>query len=155
MDRPYSDFEARKQTVAKDRNASTSDLYQRLSDFRAECPQTGERSGSSRPTPVIRRPELSVRKPSSAQSVRERALGSIREGPEAADTCVSPPPPTELQKPLGSYLDTTRLRFSLLANRHFEDAVTTLSSDTFRVNRVGKNETAVKSPMTALCALAH
>ena len=52
---------------------------------------------------------------------------------------VSPSPPIELQKPLGSYLDPTRLRFSLLANRHLQDAVTTLGSDTFRVNRIGKN----------------
>ena len=31
----------------------------------------------------------------------------------------------------------------------------TLGGDSFRVNGNGKNETAVKSPMTALCALAH
>jgi hypothetical protein len=88
--------------------------------------------------------------------MREHTLVWIREGPEAADTwCLTASAPTELQKPLGSYLDPTRLRFSLLANRHFEDAFTSLGSDTFRVNRIGKNETAVKSAMTTLCALAH
>jgi hypothetical protein len=58
-------------------------------------------------------------------------------------------------KPLGRYLDPPRLRFSLLSNRYFEHTVTTLGSDAFRVNRVGKNESAVKSPVTTLSTLAH
>ena len=58
-------------------------------------------------------------------------------------------------KPLGRYLDPPRLRFSLLSDGYFEHTVTTLGSDAFRVNCVGKNEAAVKSPVTTLGTLAH
>ena len=61
----------------------------------------------------------------------------------------------KLQRPLGRYLDPTRLRFCLLANGHFEDTVTTLGSDAFRINRIGKDEAAMKSPMRTLVALAR
>jgi len=44
-----------------------------------------------------------------------------------------------------------RLHFSLLTDRHLEDTVTTLGSDTFRVHRIGTNgDTRSKTVMTAL-----
>jgi Lytic transglycolase len=68
-----------KRTVATGPDGSTGDLYRRLSDFRAECPEAGERSGSSRPTAGIRSATLVGIKPTFNLATRKSAVVTIQD----------------------------------------------------------------------------